>query len=111
MEVAVRIWLETQEILHAALFLWHPFPISVRRGLRLAGESPGSRSLWAVMTTTGLWPRALDGHTHCMAVGFVTNPLPSADYCPLPMPLPVQRSREVISTGLFICIADLTVLF
>ena len=111
MEVAVRIQLETQEILHSALFPWHPFPTGVRRGLTLVGESPGSGSIWAVMTTMGLWPWALDAHAHCMEVGFVTNPLPSADCCPLPMLLPVQRSWEVISTRPCICIADLMVLF
>lgn len=84
---------------------------SVKRGLTVTGESPGSSSLWAVMTTTGLWPRALDTCTHCMAVVFVTNSLPSADSCPLPMLLPVQKTWEVISTRQLIRIAELMVLF
>lgn len=111
MKVAVCIQLEVQEILSSALFPWHPFPTSLTGHLTLAGESPGGSSLWAVMATTGPWPQALDAHTCCVEVGFVTNPLPSADCCPLPVPFPVQRLREVISTRLFICIADLMVLF
>lgn len=111
MKVAVCIQLEVQEILSSALFPWHPFPTSLTGHLTLAGESPGGSSLWAVMATTGPRPQALDAHTCCVEVGFVTNPLPSADCCPLPVPVPVQRLREVISTRLFICIADLMVLF
>lgn len=75
----------------------------------MAGESPGSSSLWAVMTTTG--PRALDACTQSMAVGLVTDSLPSADSCSLPMLLPVQKTREVISIRQLICIADLMALF
>lgn len=77
----------------------------------MAGESPGSSSLWAVMTTTGRWPRALDACTQSMAVGLVTDSLPSADSCSLPMLLPVQKTREVISIRQLICIADLMALF
>lgn len=82
---------------------------SMKRGLTVVGESRGSSSLWAAMTTTG--PQALDAFTYCMAVGFVTNSLPTADSCPLPTLLPVQKTQEVISTRQFICIADLMVLF
>lgn len=97
----------SQETVHSALFLWHTFPAGVKRGLTLVGESPGDSSLWAVMTTRELWWWALDASTHCIVVGFVTNPLPTADYCLLPMLLPAQRPWEVISTGMLICIADL----
>lgn len=85
-EVAAQIQLETQENLYSALFWWHPFPIGVKSSLMLASESPGSSRLWAVMTTTGLGPWALDTFTHCMDAEFVANPFsPLADCCPLPI--------------------------